>query len=84
METRDLMARLERQPHLKARFEALLDIAESATGEYIVADEVEECLINEINHLGNEILNNWAVSQEAKIRTSLTLGKPTKKHSKKN
>jgi hypothetical protein len=66
-----LMKRLAKYPHLEARIEALLDVAENSSGKLDRADDAEEKLIVEIKKIGNELLTTWATNQEEKsIRLS--------------
>ena len=55
-----LINRLDKHPALKARFEAILDVAENAHGDLISADEAEQRAIEQVRQLGNELLHDWA------------------------
>ena len=52
--------RLKQNPHLRARIEAILDIAEGETTGPDTADSAEERAIIEIQKLGQEVLTDWA------------------------
>ena len=52
--------RLKRNPHLRDRVEAILDIAEGETTGPDTADSAEERAIIEIQKLGQEVLADWA------------------------
>jgi hypothetical protein len=69
-----LEARLNAHPHLKARIEELLGIVENAEGDVQKADEAERRVIEELRHLGHELLTDWASGQERRqveaVRTS--------------
>jgi len=56
----NLTERLRNHPILKSRVEAILDIAENTHGDLITADEAEQCAIEEVRKLGNEVLQDWA------------------------
>jgi hypothetical protein len=53
-------ARLAQHPMLKARFEAILDIAANAQGDLIQADRAEQRTIEQMRQLGHEVLQDWA------------------------
>lgn len=55
-----LVSRLAQHPKLKARFEAILDVAENIHGDLIRADEAEQGAIEQVRQLGNELLHDWA------------------------
>lgn len=55
-----LVSRLDKHPALKARFEAILDVAENTHGDLISADEAEQRAIEHVRQLGNELLHDWA------------------------
>jgi len=50
-----LVSRLDKHPSLKARFEAILDVAENTHGNLISADEAEQRAIEQVRQLGNEL-----------------------------
>ena len=56
----NLTERLRNHPILKSWVEAILDIAENTHGDLITADEAEQCAIEEVRKLGNEVLQDWA------------------------
>jgi len=79
-----LEERLKKHPYLKSRFESILDIAEDRSGELDKADDAEQCLIDEIRHLGKEVLHDWAIEKEKKKVEDLREKKDgIKNHSKK-
>jgi len=63
-ETLYLAQRLEKHPHLRARMEAILDVAENSAEEFPTADAAELQLIKEVRTLGAESLQTWAISRE--------------------
>jgi len=78
-------ARLNNHPILKARIEALLDIAENTSGKLDLADDAEEQLIIEVQKMGKELLQTWAIEQEAKkAQEARASSKSVTIHSKKN
>lgn len=60
-----LEERLNAQPQLKVRIEALLAIVEGGEEEVTKADEAERRVIEELRRLGNDALHSWAAQQEA-------------------
>ena len=60
MKKRTIDERLEEHPHLRSRFEAILDIAEGKDQDRDTADEVEERTIVEVRKLGQEVMQDWA------------------------
>lgn len=57
---RNLEERLEAQPHLRERVEALLGIVEDASGDLDRADAAEQRMIEELRRMGNDALHAWA------------------------
>ena len=57
--TKRLVERLEAQPELRERIEAILAIAENEDQRYGTADEAEQKAIEELQKLGNEVLHGW-------------------------
>jgi len=80
----EFLKRLNRKPHLRARMEALLNVAEAAveSGE-MTADEVEIQLRQQVTNLGQETLQSWAVSKEKICADQMATTFGTKKHGKK-
>lgn len=80
----EFLRRLNRKPHLKARMEALLNVAEAAveSGE-MTADEVEIQLRQQVMNLGQDTLQSWAISKEKIIADQLVGTAGLKKHGKK-
>lgn len=58
-----LEERLKRHPELKARIEALLSVVENAEGDLVKANEAEQRVVEEIQHLGQTALQGWASRQ---------------------
>lgn len=80
----EFLKRLNRKPHLKARMEALLNVAEAAvaSGE-MTADEVEMQLRQQVTNLGQETLQSWAISKEKTCADQMAATAGLKKHGKK-
>lgn len=84
MKSEELVKRLEKYPHLRDRFEAILNIAENSTGSIEEADHAEMMAIEEVRKVGSEMLHIWANNQEIK-KNEQALKKNTElvRHSKK-
>ena len=80
----EFLKRLNKKPHLKARMEALLNIAEAVveSGE-MTADEVEIQLRQQVMNLGQDALQAWAISKEKTIADQVAGTTGLKKHGKK-
>lgn len=80
----EFLKRLNRKPHLKARMEALLNVAEAVveSGE-MTADEVEIQLRQQVMNLGKDTLQSWAISKEKTIADHMAGTTGLKKHGKK-
>jgi hypothetical protein len=63
--------RLQRHPHLRQRFEHILDIIEAPSGQVDTADEAEQRVIEELRRLGHEVLHQWAADKETQQVTEL-------------
>lgn len=79
------LEKLNSTPHLRKRFEEILNIAHNSSGKLITADEAEMKAIEEVQKLGQEVLREWAVNQhEQAIKTKRKENPKVKKHIKKN
>ena len=58
--------RLKKNPHLRERFERILDLTEGKTEGPDTADEVEERAIVELQKLGQEVMIQWGVDKVKK------------------
>jgi len=56
--------RLKSNPALRARLEAIIAIAENEDGAIEKADDAEQRAIEELQKLGNELLQAWASRQQ--------------------
>ena len=81
----EFLRRLNRHPHLKARMEALLNIAEAAVeaGE-MTADEAEIQLREHVREIGRNTLQDWAASKEQFVAEKTKAVNNVKGHGKKN
>ena len=81
----NLAERLEKYPHVKERFEALVNLIENESEDCRTADQIEEKLIKEVRLLANTWLTEWAEQQEQKQQAITALQKDfiAKKHDKK-
>lgn len=85
MNSESLVKRLEKYPHLRERFEAILDITENSTGLIEEADHAEMLAIEEVRKIGSEMLHTWANNQEMKKQAQALEENPGLiRHSKKN
>ncbi len=75
--------RLSRHPHLKSRFEDLLDIVENASGDLEKADAAERRVIEELRQMGAEVLRGWAENQESRKSEELEKGGGRVRHKEK-
>src|SRR5438093_2560245 len=66
IDRRSLEERLQEYPELKAKIEAMLGIIENAGGDVEKAAEAERRIIEELRHMGNEVLHSWARHQQQK------------------
>ena len=55
-----LIKRLNQQPQLRERMEAILNIVENKKGDYTKANDAEQYLIDEMRKMGSEALTCWA------------------------
>lgn len=80
-----LVTRIQAQPGLEERIEAILDIMENKSGEFITADQAEGKAIEEIKKLGQELLKGWALNQQSQaMKKAEETHSNAKKHGKKN
>ena len=70
-EDKELVDRLNRQPHLKKRIQSILSIAEDDGEGIVKADEAEKRVVEEVRRMGNEVLTGWAESRIGKSGADL-------------
>jgi hypothetical protein len=63
----DFLDRLQRHPDLQAEFETILDIADNSDGDVVKADEVEERVAQELQLLGQRVIQSWATRKHQKL-----------------
>jgi hypothetical protein len=63
----DFLERLQRYPQLRAKFEALLDVVENASGDVVKAHEAEERVFEELRQLGQDAVQAWAERKHQKL-----------------
>lgn len=80
----DLIKKLENHPRLKMRFQEILNIAENTSGELITADEAETKAIEELQKLGQEVIQEWANNQHQRQIETFEKENKTRRHVKKN
>mgnify|MGYP001213520183 CR=1 FL=1 len=79
------LQKLDKHPRLKKRFNEILGIAENSSEELITADDAEMKVIEEVRKLGQEIVQEWAITQHDKaIKNTLKDNRRAKKTQKKN
>ena len=66
MSQKSLTDRLNAHPELKARMEALLNIAEDIDESIILADDIEQLVVDGMRGLGHELMQDWAKSRSTK------------------
>jgi hypothetical protein len=67
MQKESLEERLHKHPALRARLEAILDMVEDESGQFQRADDAEEFLINQLRSLGQEVLQQWATTEQQQV-----------------
>jgi hypothetical protein len=79
----NFLKKLEEHPHLRKRFEEILNITDS--DDMMTVDEAEERAIEEVRKLGQEILQEWAINQHNRQMHKVAENHPeAKKQGKKN
>lgn len=79
----NFLKKLEHYPHLRKRFEEILNVAESE--DIITADKAEERAIEETRKLGQEMLQEWAKKQHDRQINKVIEDHPkAKRQGKKN
>lgn len=63
----DIVKHLDKQPQLKARIKALLDVVENSQGDVVKADEAEQRFIEELRKMGLTAMHDWAKRKQAKV-----------------
>jgi transcriptional regulator GlxA family with amidase domain len=63
----EFLARLQRHPELQAKFDALLDIVDNASGDALKADEAEQLVFEELRRMGQQALQSWANRKQQRV-----------------
>ena len=61
------LERLQPYPQLRAKFEALLDVVENASGDVVKAHEAEERVFEQLRQMGQDALQAWAERKHQKL-----------------
>ena len=80
---KSLVERLEAQPELKERIDAILAIAENEDHRFGTADEAEQRAIEELRRLGNEVLHGWGRRRSEESSRQIDQEGKAVKHGKK-
>ncbi len=85
MTDEEIINKLSQSPELLKRVGRLLEIVENKEGRTTLADDAEECVIEEMRELGKEVMEKWA-QDEAQRREHMILesGVAVRKKVKKN
>ena len=75
--------RLRKHPKLLDNFESLMNIVENRYGDMELADHVEECVIENTQRLGHDVIENWANNQSIKKCEQFSISKKGRKDTKK-
>lgn len=67
MQKESLEERLHKHPALRARLEAILDMVDDESGQFERADDAEEFLILQLRGLEQEVLQEWATSEQQQV-----------------
>ena len=78
-----LIEQLRQYPEMKERIQSILSITRNTEGPLKTADEVEELLIQEMRHLGNTSMHQWATQAEERVSQELKSQDPTVRSRKK-
>ncbi len=81
---KSLDRRLENCPELKARFELLLDAIEDRGGNFDLAGDIEQYLIDEMREIAKEAMSDWAVRKEKEKVEEFREDTDVKCHGKKS
>lgn len=79
----ELIEQLRNHPEILARIRSILKIAGNTEGPLKTADEVESLLIQEMRHLGNTTMKQWATQAEERVSKELKNQDPSIRSRKK-
>jgi hypothetical protein len=63
----DFFERLQHYPQLRAKFEALLNVVENASGDIVKAHEAEERVFEELRQMGQDAIQAWSERKHQKL-----------------
>ena len=72
----NFLERLNSQPKLRDRVEALLNVMENTAGDCTKADDAEQRVVDEVRQMGNEALHGWAEKAAAQAAKELKAQQP--------
>ena len=78
-----LIEQLREHPEMMERVQSILAITRNAEGPLKTADEVEELLVQEMRHLGNTSMQQWAMQAEERVSQELKSQHPEVRSRKK-
>jgi hypothetical protein len=84
VEDEQLLQRLRRQPAIRERLNALLDIAEDSADDLRLADEAQLRVTHEIRAMGQQLLQSWANNQVQACEQQVRNGGRAYREGKKN
>ena len=84
MDNNTLIKLLDRNPHIKARLEVLLNVTENVSGEFKRADDAEDAIAEGVRKMGQDLLQNWAAKQNVEKECEARNNNDLRCHSKKN
>lgn len=79
-----LLQRLRKQPAIRGRLAALLDVAEDSAGDLRLADDAEGRVTQEIRRMGRDLMQAWADHQVQAREEELRRGGGAHRDGKKN
>lgn len=79
----ELAARLTQHPELRARFEEILAVAENERGDANTADQAEERAVEQVRHLGQELMHSWAARKHERLVQEYDARRDTRRKGKK-
>jgi hypothetical protein len=79
-----LLAILDAHPSLRERIASMVSAVENADGMLKTADAIEERVVEEVRHLGREVIQSWAERQVAVSERDIRQQPQTHRQGKKN
>jgi uncharacterized protein HemY len=72
----NILERLNSQPKLRERMEALLNVVENTAGDCTKADDAEQHVTDELKKMGSDVLHCWAEKAALKAVEELRKREP--------